>query len=66
MNDYTSEFWTEAMCLKQHAALRNIIDNPEQFPRANLDAVMDDYVALEEAMLSRHATVAVFHALTGA
>ena len=32
-----TDFWTEAMCLKQHAALRNIIDHPEQFPQADLE-----------------------------
>jgi hypothetical protein len=65
MNDYTTDFWTETMCLQQHSALRNIIDNPDKFPRADLDAVMSDYEALEAAMLVRHATVPVMLALCG-
>lgn len=59
MTDYTTKFWTEAACLMQHAALRNIIFNPEKFPRADLDAVGDDLEALEFAMLQRHPTAPV-------
>ena len=64
--DYDNEYWTEATMLKQQAVLRNIIFNPEQFPRANLDAIGNNLEELEFAMLRRFPTVRVLQALTSA
>jgi hypothetical protein len=65
MTDYDSDFWTEAVMLRQRAALMNIIHNPAKFPRADMDRVGDDLEALDFAMMRRHPTVAVLRAITG-
>lgn len=66
MQDYMDSFWTEDRLITQHATQMNILDNPDKFPRADLDRVGEELFSVQSAMTARFiGSVKTFRILTG-
>ena len=59
------EFWTEERCINQRAAFLNVLLHPEQFPKANHDALWRQIEQIEEYMIATHATERTMRVLCG-
>lgn len=66
MQDYNESFWTEDKLIHQYRCQMNILNNPEKFPKANLEKVGEELFQIQLAMTDRFiGSVKTFNILTG-